>query len=91
MGTKYSSEYKAEALHMASRDGVASASEKLGISPRQIYDWRRAERLKAVRVPKGLQAGETIEEGYNRLEKRCDELAEANYILKKALGFFAGQ
>lgn len=91
MGSKYSKEFKHDALRLAEREGVAAASERLGISKRQIYDWRRTEQLKTIRPPKGLQAGETIEEGYNRLEKQYAELAEANYILRKALGFLAGQ
>lgn len=91
MGTKYSKEFKEDALRLASVEGVASASEKLGVAKRQIYDWRRDERLANVRVPRGLKSGETLEECCHRLEKECDELREANYILKKAMGFLVGR
>lgn len=91
MKSKYSKEFREDALRLAEREGVAAAGEKLGIPKRYIYDWRRSRRLTAVRPPKGLKAGESLEEGYRRQEKEIAELSEANYILKKALGFFVGQ
>ncbi len=91
MGSKYSKEFKEDALRLAGVEGVASASERLGITKRQIYDWRREERLAIVKTPKGLRSGETPEECCHRLEKECDELREANYILKKAMGFLVGR
>jgi len=91
MGTKYSKEFKEDALRLAAGEGVAAASEKLGIAKRQIYEWRRDQRQATVRVPKGMQPGETLEESCHRLEKECNELREANYILKKAMGFLVGR
>ncbi len=85
--SKYSKEFREEAVRMADRDGVAAASERLGVDKRHIYDWRRTKRLKKVQQPKGLKPGETVEEGFNRLENECAELREANYILRKAMGF----
>ena len=91
MGKKYSKEFKEDALMLATKEGVASASEKLGISKHQIYNWRRAERLGTVRLPQGLRDGENLEDYCHRLEKECTELSEANYILKKAMGFLVGR
>ena len=71
MGTKYSKEFKEDALRLAAGEGVAAASEKLGIAKRQIYEWRRDQRQATVRVPKGMQPGETLEECCHRLEKEC--------------------
>jgi len=85
--SKYSKEFREEALRMAEREGVAATSEKLGVDKRYIYDWRRTRRLKKAEPPKGLKPGETVDEGFARLEKENDELREANYILKKAMGF----
>jgi len=81
MNSKWSKEFKEDALRLSEKEGVQAASEKLGISKRQIYDWRLERRLVAVRSPKGLKFGESIEEGFNRLEKECEELTEANMIL----------
>ena len=91
MGTKYRKEFKDDALRLAAGESVAAASEKLGIAKRQIYEWRRDQRLASVKAPKGLKTGETLEECCHRLEKERDELREANYILKKAMGFLVGR
>ena len=91
MERKYSDTFKSDALLLAEREGVKSASEKLGIKPRHIYDWRKSKQFAQNRRPKGLKPGETIEDGFQRLERECDELVEANYILKKAMGFLVGR
>lgn len=91
MNSKWSKEFKADALRLSEKEGVQTASEKLGISKRQIYDWRREGRLARVRPPKGLNPGETLEVYCERLEKECAELSEANHILKKAMGFLVGR
>jgi len=83
--SKYSGEFREEVLRMAEREGVAAASEKLGVDKRYIYDWRRTRRLKKAVPPKGLKPGETVDEGFARLENENAELREANYILKKAM------
>ena len=88
-GQKYSSNFKEDALRLADREGVRAASEKLGIDKRKIYDWRKAQRLS--QPPKGLKPGETIEEGFQRIERENNELYEANMILKKAMGFLVGR
>ncbi len=91
MEKQYSSTFKEDALRLAEREGVAAASEKLGINKRNIYQWRKSKRLKRDRIQEELRPGETIEEGYKRLERENNELREANYILKKAMGFLVGR
>jgi len=88
---KYSKEFKEDALRIAEREGVKAASERLGIIPRQIYDWRKQKRENGVMIPRGLNTGETMEEYARRLERECAELSEANMILKKAIGFLVGR
>jgi hypothetical protein len=36
---------------------------------------------------KNLLPGESLEEGFKRVSKKCSELEEATYILRKAMGF----
>jgi transposase len=92
MGSKYSSEFRKDALVVCERDGVKSASEKLGVPTKALYQWRREERLsRGESVLKGLQPGESAEQGFKRLERELAEQREATYILRKALGFMAGQ
>jgi transposase len=91
MGSKYSKEFREEALRLCERDGVTAASQKLGLSTKALYAWQRAARLERGEAPKGLRPGETTEQGYKRLERENEELRDANYILKKAMGFMVGR
>ena len=86
MGQKYSAEYKEDVLKLADEIGVRAACEQLGLSTKTVYNWRREERLK-----RGVQPGETAEQAVERLLRENKELHEANYILRKALGFMAGR
>ena len=45
MGRKYTEEYKADVLKLADEIGVSAACQRLGISTKTVYSWRRAERL----------------------------------------------
>ncbi len=91
MGNKYSKEFKQDALRLCEREGVRDTSEKLGVALKSLYAWRREERLERGEAPKGLRPGETPEQGLRRLEREVSELQEANYILKKAMGFMVGR
>lgn len=90
MEKKYSVEYKADVLKLADEIGVSAACQKLGISTKTVYNWRRAERLGKGEL-RGVQPGETPEQAVERLLRENKELHEANYILRKALGFMAGR
>ncbi len=91
MGSKYSKEFRRDALRLCEREGVRETSEKLGIPLKSLYAWRREERLERGEAPKGLRPGETPEQGFRRLERELAELQEANCILKKAMGFMVGR
>jgi transposase len=91
MGIKYSKEFKRDAVRQCEQDGVRIASEVLGVPEKALDRWRREERLEKGAAPLGLHPGETVEQGFKRLERENKELREANYILKKALGFMVGR
>ena len=91
MGSKYTLEFKTDALRVCEREGVRTAHEKLGVPEKTLYLWQRQARLERGGVIKGLRPGETAEEGYRRLERENAELREANQILKKAMGFMVGR
>ena len=52
MGSKYSKEFREEALRLCEREGVVAASQKLGVSGKALYAWQRAARLEREEVPK---------------------------------------
>ncbi len=91
MGTKYSKEFKQDAVRQCTHESVKMVSEKLGVPEKALYRWRREERLEHGEAMPGLHPGETAEQGYRRLERENKELREANYILKKAMGFMVGR
>lgn len=90
MREKYNADYKADMLKLADEIGVSAACRQLGISTKTVYNWGRAERLAKDEI-RGVQPGETPEQAVARLTRENKELHEANYILRKALGFMAGR
>jgi len=85
MTTKYSEEFKEEALAMARETSVSNASAKLGVSTKAIYSWRQQRRLSE--APEAVSGD--MEAQNRQLRHEVEELRQANTILKKALGFFA--
>jgi transposase len=91
MATRYTKEFKQEAVRLSEQVGVAAASEKLGVSQKALYEWQRKQRLERGEAPEGLRPNESLEQGFKRQEKEIRELRDANYILKKAMGFMVGR
>ena len=84
MKTKYSEEFKEEALALARETSVANASTKLGVSTKAIYRWRQERRLS--NAPEAIKGD--AETQNRELRREIEELRQANMILKKAMGFF---
>lgn len=82
---KHTAEFKAEALKLAERLGVAEAAEKLGIYASQIYSWRTALNSKRTL---GERESQLATENA-RLKRQLAEQAEELEILKKAATYFA--
>lgn len=85
--TKYSKEFKEEALKLSDEIGVKKAASQLGLQYYTLADWRKLRKLK-----KSHETSLTDEETLIRikqLERENAELKQANDILKDALGFFA--
>lgn len=81
----YSPEYKAEALKLALKRGAQKAAEELGLYDSQIYNWRKAEKVKeSTTVRESALATENV-----KLKRQLAIQAEELEILKKAATYFA--
>lgn len=83
----HTTEFRAEALKLAEKVGVAQAAERLGIYPSQIYAWRTA--LSKTQTSGDREASQSAE--ITRLKRLLAEQAEDLEILKKAATYFAKQ
>lgn len=81
----YSPEYKANALKLAERVGVAKAAEELKLPQAQLYNWRKsAEQKASISEREQKQADENA-----RLKRLLAEKEEEVAIIKKAAAYFA--
>lgn len=85
--TRYSREFKQQALARAERDGVSKAAQELGLYASQLYTWRTQEKHEG-----RLSADQkSIESEHERLKREVSRLEEENAFLKKASAYFAKQ
>lgn len=82
---RHSQQYRAEALALADRVGVAAAAKQLGLNESQLYSWRGKARLTQERSA----AEEQLAIENARLKRQLAEQAEELAILKKAAAYFA--
>jgi transposase len=87
---RYPEDFKREAVRLMMARGdrtVAEIANDLGVSPKQLYNWRRTYGPSA---EQGLNAnGETLEQEVKRLRREVQRLKTDQAILKKAAAFFA--
>ena len=84
--TKYSKEFKEEALKLSDEIGVKKAAEQLGLQYYTLADWRKLRKLKIKN--KVVFTEDEASRRISELERENRELKQANDILKDALGFF---
>lgn len=77
---QYTTEFKEEALKLASKVGTTKAARELGVYQSQIYGWRSAAQKKATTSKR--ESGLATENA--RLRRQLAEQAEELEILKKA-------
>ena len=93
MATKYSPEFKREAIRMMTELGlsVPEVSKKIGVNESQLYDWRKKARLEGTAAFPGSGRLTPLEEENRRLKAEVKRLEMVCDILKKAGAFFATQ
>jgi len=82
---RYSAEYRAEALALAERIGVAAAASELGLHATQIYQWR----LKAAHEQSVSDRERQLRVENARLKRQLAEKSEEVEILGKTAAYFA--
>lgn len=83
--TRYSHEYKDNAVALCERIGVAAASRELGVNESQLYDWRQRWRAD----DEQRESEQTLAQENARLKRELAERDEEVEILKKASAYFA--
>ena len=87
----YTLEFKKQAISLAAElNSVTTAARELGISPVNIYDWKKKlepEFSSETKKPEQIDAAEREE--LLRLRKEVSELKKVNHILKSAAAFFS--
>jgi len=84
--TRYSKEFREQALRLSDEIGVKKASEQLGVLYGTLADWRKNKKRKE--QPVSILDTSPLSEREKQMLKENKELKEANEILKEALGFF---
>jgi len=90
----YTEEFRREAVRRAEEDGNTNASvaKELGVSPQQIYNWRRQfNRLsdKQFNSLDGVDYSKKDSEEVRRLKRELNQKNKEIEFLKKATAYFA--
>lgn len=83
--TRYSQQYKDEALALAERVGMSKAAVQLGLKEAQLYAWR----TKARQVMNTGEREQQLADENVRLKRQLAEQAEELALVKKAAAYFA--
>ncbi len=78
-------EFKAEALKLADKIGVAATARELKLHESQLYSWRTAAEKKSTTSERESELAAEVA----RLKRQLAEQAEDLAILKKAATYFA--
>ena len=83
--TRYSQQYKDEALVLAERVGMSKAATQLGLKEAQLYAWR----TKAKQAMDTGEREQQLADENVRLKRQLAEQAEELALVKKAAAYFA--
>ncbi len=83
---RFSDEFKRDAVRQMTERGypVAEVSQRLGVSPHSLYEWRKKFSNTASSSVENDQAAEV-----RRLKRELQRVTEERDILKKAVAYFA--
>jgi transposase len=83
---RFSDEFKRDAVRQMTERGypMAEVSQRLGVSPHSLYEWRKKFSNTASSSVENDQAAEV-----RRLKRELQRVTEERDILKKAVAYFA--
>lgn len=84
----YSEEFKAEAIEMCSKIGIAKTSNELGVSTASLRNWTN-QAGREPRIPDGKPSYQDLEKKIARLQKEIGYINEINKVLKKSTAIFS--
>lgn len=87
--SKFSKEFKAEAVRLCETRSMTEVAESLGVTPSLLCRWRRAAERDGSDAFRGNGKRRASEEEIRQLRKRIADLEEEKDILKKAAAYFA--
>lgn len=92
----YTEEFRREAVKRSNQEGntTASVARELGVSPQQIYNWRRQfNRLsdKQFNTVEGVDYSKKESEELRKLKRKNAALEKELEFVKKAAAYFANQ
>jgi transposase len=85
--SRFSAEFKQQALLRAVKDGVPAVARDLGLEPAQLYAWR----AKAQQQGEDAEAQRLAQSEAARLRREVARLEDEVAFLKKAAAYFAKQ
>ena len=85
--TRYTKEFREQAVLLSDEIGVKKAAEQLGVIYSTLADWRK-RRSNMKKPCRNSDSTEPLTEREKQLMKEIAELKEANEILKDAMSFF---
>lgn len=90
MKSKYTKEFKLEALKLADQLGsMAEATRQLGTPPNAIHNWKNKYKFEMQKDIEKKASLSPESEEIRRLKRENEELKKVNYILKRAAAFFS--
>lgn len=88
MSNTYTEEDRKEALKLAEGIGITAASQRLGISIKTLYGWRRKSKQEPVSKSGEPMTADELKAENDHLAKENIKLKQEVDVLQEALSFF---
>ena len=87
--SRYSREFKIEAIKLFERIGIIQASKELGVSNKSLYSWKKSFSLREGKSESKFSSISELELENRRLRKENKNLRMIAEVLKKSTAIFS--